>query len=343
MNPAISIIVPVYNVEAYLRQCVDSILAQTFTDFEVILVDDGSPDNCGAICDDYAIKDDRIRVIHQINSGLSAARNTGIDNACGEYLCFVDSDDVLAPMYCECLYRVAVDGNVNMAACKMERFIDEPICFEQSEIHLTELMSFPVFLKKQMGKEIEMGVCNRLFHRSIFERIRYMPGLLHEDIILAGDLLLIDFGNVAYVDSPLYFYRQRANSIVNQQAQSSKCHPDRIFAAEYLIKCAHKVEYEYMDESLAYAAKYPWYFIDPIYVHFSFRENKRFLNELQNLLRKNINEYRSLKLLDGIQRKRMTLFARSKILYGFNAYARLLRVYIYHVLKKDAYADGHGI
>lgn len=92
-TPKISCIVPVYNVEKYLRRCVDSILAQTFTDFELILVDDGSPDGCPAICDEYAEKDSRVRVIHQENKGVSAARNAGLDMARGEYVCFVDGDD----------------------------------------------------------------------------------------------------------------------------------------------------------------------------------------------------------------------------------------------------------
>ena len=102
--PGISVIVPVYKVEKYLHECVDSILAQTFRDFELILVDDGSPDNCGAICDEYAAKDSRIRVIHQENQGLSGARNSGIDVARGEYITFVDADDSIEP----CLYTTAV-------------------------------------------------------------------------------------------------------------------------------------------------------------------------------------------------------------------------------------------
>lgn len=130
---------------------------------------------------------------------------------------------------------------------------------------------------------------------------------------------------------------------MNQQVQDAKCSPDRIYAASHLLRCARKVDCPYMDKCLAYAVEYPWFFVDPIYVHFRFKKNKKFLNELQNMIRENIYEYKNLTLLDSIQRKRMMIFARSKILYGFNAYARLFRVYLYHVLKKDAYADGHGI
>ena len=103
--PTISIIVPVYKVETYLHHCVDSILLQTFTDFEVILVDDGSPDNCPAICDEYAMQDERIKVIHKENGGLSSARNAGLGIAQGEYICFIDSDDILHPRYCELLLK----------------------------------------------------------------------------------------------------------------------------------------------------------------------------------------------------------------------------------------------
>ena len=98
--PLISVIVPVYKVEPYLRRCVDSIIAQTFTDFELILVDDGSPDNCGAMCDEYAAKDSRIHVIHKENGGLSSARNAGMESASGEYVLFLDGDDHVAPGWC---------------------------------------------------------------------------------------------------------------------------------------------------------------------------------------------------------------------------------------------------
>ncbi len=98
-NPKISVIVPVYNVEQYLPRCIDSILAQTFTDFELLLIDDGSRDNSGKICDEYAEKDSRIRVFHKENGGVSSARNVGLDNTCGEYVSFIDSDDWIGPSF----------------------------------------------------------------------------------------------------------------------------------------------------------------------------------------------------------------------------------------------------
>ena len=108
--PKISVIVPIYNVEKYLPHCVDSILEQTFFDLEVILVDDGSTDRCGAICDEYATKDNRVIVIHEVNSGVSVARNKGIDLSRGEYISFVDGDDILATNYYEILYDVIIEN-----------------------------------------------------------------------------------------------------------------------------------------------------------------------------------------------------------------------------------------
>lgn len=115
--PELSIIVPVYKVEPYLRRCIDSILAQTFRDFELILIDDGSPDNCGAICDEYAAKDSRIIVIHQKNQGVSAARNAGLDIAKGTYLGFVDSDDWIEPEMYETMIATAKEKQVDVVAC----------------------------------------------------------------------------------------------------------------------------------------------------------------------------------------------------------------------------------
>ena len=120
----VSIIVPVYKVEPYIKECLDSILEQTYKDFELILVDDGSPDQCPAICDAYALADDRIRVIHKENGGLSDARNAGIDAAQGEFLTFIDSDDMVAPEFLESLYALLVQYRADIAVCGILYFND---------------------------------------------------------------------------------------------------------------------------------------------------------------------------------------------------------------------------
>ena len=132
MQPKISVIVPVYKAEKYLHRCVDSILSQTFTDFELILVNDGSPDNCGAICDEYAQKDNRVRVFHKENGGVSSARNLGLDNAKGEWITFVDSDDWLKP---GCLEQLTNKLDADMIKCGIEASDKSSIWREQFRVH----------------------------------------------------------------------------------------------------------------------------------------------------------------------------------------------------------------
>jgi glycosyltransferase involved in cell wall biosynthesis len=121
-RPEISIIVPVYQVEKYLNECIDSILAQTFTDFELILVDDGSPDNCPALCDAAAKRDSRVRVIHKQNGGVSTARNAGLDAAQGNWIAFVDSDDTVEPEYLEKMHKAALETGADFAICSRRKF-----------------------------------------------------------------------------------------------------------------------------------------------------------------------------------------------------------------------------
>lgn len=116
-NPLITVIIPCYKVEQYLPKCINSVLTQTYTNLEIILVDDGSPDNCGNICDNYAQKDSRIKVIHKTNGGLSDARNKGIDIAHGEYITFIDSDDYVSNDYIEVLYNLLKENNAQMSIC----------------------------------------------------------------------------------------------------------------------------------------------------------------------------------------------------------------------------------
>ena len=337
--PVISIIVPVYRVEAYLKACVDSLLDQTFSDIEILLVDDGSPDHCGVICDEYAGKDARVRVIHQKNGGLSRARNAGIERAQGEYLCFVDSDDYVAPEYCESLYALLRDSDCDLSVCGVCRFEDgtTPVC--DSEEGQSVRVDRVDFLRMQLEKKSEFGVWNKLYRRELFDKIRFSEGRIHEDVIWSGDLARNLRGDVVCTPKVLYYYRQRAGSIVHART----CSPDRVYAGEYLIDTAKQVCPDLLPACLRYAAEYPFMFVDGIYVRREFKRNKAFLDALETLLRKYSEEYKTLPLLSGIQRKRMTLFAKSRFLYGLNAYARLLRVYLYRIFGKDAYADGHGI
>lgn len=341
--PQISVIVPVFKVEPYLRECVDSILAQTFTDFECILVDDGSPDHCGEICDEYAEQDERVRVIHKQNGGTSSARNAGIEAAEGKYICFVDGDDVIDEQFCQLLYEMLLNYQTDISACRMKRFSTDIDFNSDSGAASVRIFSCFEALHEQMYGHLEMGVCNKLFRRSVFQSLAFQEGKRYEDILFFSELLKKQEMQIAFSDAPLYYYRQRSDSYMNSQKKGVHCNPDWVFAVSSLLECCEATDYPELNECICYSVNYPWSFIDPIYVDFRFRENHAFLQALQGLLRDHLDEINTLPGIDNLQKKRMLLFARSRFLYGFNAYTRLIRVYLFHILKKDPYADGHGI
>ncbi len=217
--PEISVIVPVYRVEPYLRQCVDSILSQTFTDFELILVDDGSPDNCGAICDEYALKDSRVRVIHKQNGGLSDARNAGIDMAKGEFLTFIDSDDLVAPEYLNRLYRSIKSSAAEISICNMLPFKDgsSPQIEEQNSNDSKRIISgrdacLSIY---RMDGTVPIMAWGKLYKSSLFNGIRYPVGLIHEDDATTPKLFYLA-NKIAQIGDKLYLYRSRADSIMSQ-------------------------------------------------------------------------------------------------------------------------------
>lgn len=180
--PIISIIVPVYKVEKYLHRCIDSILKQTFTDFDCILIDDGSPDSCPAICDDYAIKDNRIVVVHQKNRGVSAARNAGLDNAQGEWIVFVDSDDWLEPCALEKLYNKQCETNADIVIGSFKEYYRDrarEIIFDVYIISDKQKMLSDFFLKKYKN------VWGKLYRSSLFEDITQPSNFIYgEDAVV---------------------------------------------------------------------------------------------------------------------------------------------------------------
>ena len=168
MQPLISVIVPIYKVEEYLYKCVKSILAQTYTNLEIILVDDGSPDNCPAICDEFAAKDSRVTVVHKKNGGVSSARNVGLDTATGEYIGFVDGDDYIEPTMYETLYKYIVDNNTDVSVINC-RIVDElgnhvP---SSSPNHMVGLMSSIDFLGRLFLFKPYGRVCTKLLNAAI--------------------------------------------------------------------------------------------------------------------------------------------------------------------------------
>ena len=224
--PGISVIVPVYKVEPYLRRCVDSILCQTFRDFELILVDDGSPDRCGEICEEYAAKHPFIHVIHQENGGLSAARNSGIDwamaNSDSVFLAFVDSDDWVAPEYLEMLYRAVKDTGCAISACGIQRTAGEPL--PETPSYRAEKMSADDYYCSQTVHEgITAVAWNKLYRKDLFASLRYPEGKLHEDEFTTYRLVYgVEF--VAVVPARLYAYFQNDAGIMRSAWNPRRMH-----------------------------------------------------------------------------------------------------------------------
>ena len=245
----ISVIVPVYQVEKYIRQCVDSILAQTFTDFELILVDDGSKDNSGKICDEYAEKDQRVRVIHKENGGLSDARNHGLDNAVGKYFMFVDADDYIAPETAECLYKNIIKEEADIAVCNFRYFFEEDGKKDFSTENKAEVLSgAEIFYNRKNERNYGFWTVawNKLYKREKFEGLRFRFGKYHEDEFWANDIYRLNI-RVSAVTECLYFYRQRGNSIMAKK--SIKKNLDIIEAFQERI-------YVYLDEQKYYNQAY---------------------------------------------------------------------------------------
>ncbi len=216
-QPLISIIIPVYKVEPYLRDCIDSCIQQTYKNIEIILVDDGSPDRCPAICDEYAKKDSRIRVLHKTNGGLSDARNEGMKIAKGEWWTFVDSDDVLHPQMIEILYDgILKFPDLLISACSYRRIDENFNSYNTIETTFFdyEINIFSDFIKRRLT--LWVAAWNKLYHHSLFENIIFPVGRLYEDIFTTYKIMY-KAQRIVYTKSNLYFYRNRTASITGRQ------------------------------------------------------------------------------------------------------------------------------
>lgn len=219
-NDLISIIIPVYKVEEYIDECVNSLINQTYKNIEIILVDDGSPDSCGDICEKYKEMDSRIVVLHKKNGGLSDARNAGMQIANGNYFVFVDSDDYVSNKYVEILYNALNKDNADIAVAEMIKFYDndnpeEFIESEEPDVILyssRDIMNL-YFTDKAATMTSAWG---KIYKRNLFNEIQYPKGKLHEDEFTTYKLMH-KAEKIAYVNIPLYFYRQRNNSIINSK------------------------------------------------------------------------------------------------------------------------------
>lgn len=256
-EPLISVIVPIYKVERYLRKCVESILHQTYSRLEVILVDDGSPDGCGKICDEYAAADSRVKVIHKENGGLSDARNAGIDIASGDFFSFIDSDDWIEPDTYEAMVKAAEKYGAKLVCAG--RFDEEEatgiaavgLCPEKEEFVPAKELIRRIF----RWDHLDSAAWDKLYARALFEQIRYPVGRVVEDVPTTYRLVLLAGGGVL-LPKPVCHYLHRENSITSASITEKSFHavenaalvhddiakrlPELEPDARYLLTCAEK-------------------------------------------------------------------------------------------------------
>lgn len=261
-HAAISIIVPVYKVEAYLEECVNSILAQSFADFELLLVDDGSPDKCPELCEELAAKDSRIRVFHQANQGQAAARNFALRCALGEWVCFVDSDDAIHPQMLELLYREAQESGARIVCCdKLEGDVVPPD-YNRSRHPSFERMQMCEETIARLYREDSPAywcVWGKLIKKDIVVGIPMTPGRFYEDNAVMCQWLHAS-GKLSLSEEPLYFYRVNPDG-TTKSAFSLKV-LDFLWALQEQLKFYRRIRYRKMETVIAGR-----YLIDARYYH----------------------------------------------------------------------------
>ena len=258
-QPKISVIVPVYKVEKTLDKCVESIIGQTYKNLEIILVDDGSPDNCPALCDAAAARDARIRVIHQKNGGLSAARNAGLDAARGKWIGFVDSDDYIAPEMYEALYKAVQSTGADLALCDYAEVDETGAPCLPPYTGLAQRIFTGRELLKRATNTMAQPAWNKLYRRAIFAQLRYPEGKLNEDLFLIPKICL-QIQKAVVVPNALYYYVQRGSSIMN--GSKTLRHFDAAEAAQRYWDCL--VENE-VNDALANAARFTMGSVSRVY------------------------------------------------------------------------------
>ena len=222
MDELISVIVPVYNVEKYLARCVRSIRKQTYSNLEIILVDDGSPDACPRMCDQFALDDARIKVIHKPNGGLSDARNAGIDAASGAYIGFVDSDDYIHPEMYMGLWKSLKAEGADIAVCGMKKVFDDSGDITDQPENTVRVYSGREAVSNIFEASLYLQsvvAWNKLYRRELFDDVRYPAGKIHEDEFTTYELFYKS-DKVVYNTGIYYYYYQRADSIMGERKNS---------------------------------------------------------------------------------------------------------------------------
>lgn len=310
-NPLISIIVPIYKVEKYLEKCVHTITSQTYKNLEIILVDDGSPDNCPVLCEALAKTDKRIKVIHKTNGGLSDARNVGFEHSSGDFIAFIDSDDFININYIETLYNNLIKTNADMSICNYQDV------YEDQEIDITEKSNSEVLVFDSTNKFEQLFGTHRvnfitawgkLYKREIFDKIKYPIHKIHEDEFVCHHILSL-CNKVCFSDVKYYYYLQRQNSIMHQKKHANK----NLDAFEALY-----------DRFLFFKDNYPKLALNSLYAYLSditvnyYKFDKSVRKELLDRFYKALEENKKeLKQLSTKHKFKLFLFKYFRVFYKF--------------------------
>lgn len=300
----ISVIIPIYKVEDYLETCIESVLRQTYSNLEIILVDDGSPDHCGEICEKYAQKDKRIQIIHKENGGLSSARNAGLDVATGEYIAFIDSDDCVAETFIETLYQLCLKEDAEIAECDFVKFSNQ-IKEVHREKQVEVISSFEMQARIYSDDYVRtIVVWNKLYHQNIYANLRFPEGKIHEDEFTSYKAFDTVKKKIAITNEVLYYYRSSENSIMGK-----KFYMKRLDALQALEE---RKEYYFQKQQIdlwektviKYQAAFKKYY-------FLVKENienpEKYLEEIKKKQKENFLDYKKIKKL-SVREKGKTIF-----------------------------------
>ena len=271
MIPDVSVIVPVYNVEPYLCRCLNSLINQTKKEIEIILIDDGSPDNCGSICDEYSKKDERIRVIHQENKGLAEARNVGIEAALCDYIMFVDSDDFVSEDFCKEAFRLITEKKADLVLFGYYDIIEGKIVnYRHRKRYSSDGYKTIIEAQELIIYNVGSAAWSKIYRKELFNGIKYPIGRAYEDVATTFQLVF-QAKCIWFSNTKLYYYNHREGSIV--QTNTRKNHKDhhemRLFKAKQLIKHPETRVLGYIllfNSYLDYCIYFPYEYTDMYYI-----------------------------------------------------------------------------
>lgn len=280
-KPLISVIVPVYNVEKYVGRCLNSIIHQSYTNLEIIVINDGSTDNSLSVCEEYAAKDKRIKLITQENKGLSGARNTGLRNYTGEYVTFVDSDDWIHKDMIEYVYDILIRHDVEMSLCANLRVSEEIVIDKNYQIINDTIFSCDEFMRMFLNGTVT-ACWARFFRKDIISGFEFPEGLNCEDFVYMYEVIRRIKKGVGFVEHPLYYYFVRSDSIVNGNFGIKKF--DQYYSAKRLFELVCEYTPQYKKQSLYRLAGAIISLVNSARTHEGFEKQEK---EMIGFLRKN--------------------------------------------------------